>query len=60
MFSVPDALVLIWFLPVVLQIAIPLVILIVRLTRLCLKRISNRQKDQSIDIDFRLLDSAAG
>jgi|GEM_PF-431581 len=60
MFSVPDALVLIWFLPVVLQIAIPLVILIVRLTRLCLKRITNRQKDQSIDIDFRLLDSAAG
>jgi len=48
------------FLPVVLQIAIPLVILIVRLTRLCLKRITNRQKDQSIDIDFRLLDSAAG
>ena len=60
MFSVPDALVLIWFLPVVLQIAIPLVILIVCLTRLCLKRITNRQKDQSIDIDFRLLDSAAG
>ena len=60
MFSVPDALVLIWFLPVVLQIAIPLVILIVRLTRLCLKRITNRQKDQSIDIDLSLLDSAAG
>lgn len=59
MFSLSDSLVLLWFLPVVLQIAIPLVILIVRLSCLCFKKITKRQKDQAVDIDFRLLDSAS-
>jgi hypothetical protein len=58
MFSLSESIVLLWLLPVVLQIGIPLVILTIRLLRMLVDKIIKRQKDQSVDIDFRLLDSA--
>lgn len=52
MFSLSDVLVLVWFLPVVLQIFIPLVILIVRLSWLGYQRIFRPQKERVGGLPF--------
>ena len=59
MVSVSNSIVLLWFVPVILQIGVPLVILTVRMTHMCYKKIARPKRDRSIDIDFRLLGSAA-
>ncbi|MDR3501735.1 MAG: hypothetical protein P4L79_04050 [Legionella sp.] len=57
MLNISNSIVFLWLLPVVLQIAIPLVILVAKGGQVCFRKIVKLRNDRATDVDFGALGS---